>query len=271
MTPPAPWHPDEAVLQAYVEGQPSASVEAHLLACDTCRDDVRPGVPAQRLGEIRRGLENRLDALERPRLERALRWLGLAEADVRALLAAPAMRAAWCMSVLASVLLAVLNLRDGRDPGSVFLLLAPLVPVVTTALAYSPGLDPALPHVTATPYSTTRMLLARSLAVGGTAFLGVGAAALALPDRDLASVAWLLPTVVLTLCALVLSPRLGALNASAVTGAAWVSLVVLLHREGVEVLDLLGLTGQVVCAGLAATALVVLVDQQKRFDGGGTS
>lgn len=274
MTPPEPWHPEEAVLQAYVDGDPStlsASVEAHLLACVACRQCVADAVPEARLGSVRQALDDRLDALQRPRLERWLTRLGLPEADVRALLAAPALRVAWCLAVLAAIGLAVINLRNGRDPDAVFLLLAPLLPLVTTALAYAPGLDPALPHIVATPYSTTRLLLARSLAVGMTALVGTGGAALALPDRDVASVAWLLPAVALTLVTLALSPRLGAVSASSVMGAVWVSFVVLLRREGTDVVDVLGGGGQLGATVLAIAALVVLVQQQKRFDGGGTA
>ena len=275
MTPLTPWHPHESVLQGYVDGHPSplsgASVEAHLVACARCRSTVRDAVPAERLMNIRAGLQDRVDALEHPWPERLLVWLGLQEVDVRALLATPALRAAWWMAVVAATGLAVLNLRNGRDPETLFLLLAPLVPVCTTALAYAPGLDPAFWHVAATPYSTTRMLLARSLAVGATAFLGTGCAALALPDRDITSVAWLMPAVALTLITLALSPRFGAVTASAVVGAAWVSSVVLLHSEGIDMFDVLGAGGQLVVAAVALVALVVLVDQQKRLDGGGTS
>lgn len=269
MTPPAAWHLDEATLQGYVDGVlADASVEAHLLACASCRAQLRDAVPPDRLDRVFAAVEDRVDIFERPRLERFLTWLGLQEADVRALLAAPALRTAWLLAVVAAVVLALLNLRNNSDPDAVFLLLAPLVPVATTALAYAPGLDPALQHVAATPYSTTRLLLARSFTVGVTALVGTGLAALALPDRNLASIAWLLPAVALTLLALALSPRFGAAHASAVVGVAWVSFVVLLHREGIDVVDLLGVAGQLVCAALAAVMFVVLMDQQKR---GGTS
>lgn len=275
MTPLAPWHPDESMLQGYVDGHPTsllgASVEAHLVACPQCRSAVRDAVPRDRLTGIRAGLHDRIDALQRPWLERLLIQLGLQEVDVRALLATPALRAAWWLAVVAATGLAVLNLRNGRDPDPLFLLLAPLVPVCTTALAYAPGLDPAFAHVAATPYSTTRMLLARSLAVGTTAFVGTGCAALALPDRDMTSVAWLMPAVALTLTALALSPRLGAVSASAVVGAVWVSFVSVLQSGGVDVLGVLGVAGQLVVGAVALVALVVLVDQQKRIEGGRTS
>jgi hypothetical protein len=275
MTPLTPWHPPESVLQGYVDGHPTAlsgaSVEAHLVACSQCRTAVRDAVPTDRLIRVRAGLEDRVDALGRPAFERLLVWLGLQEVDVRVLLATPALRAAWWMAVVAATGLGVLNLRNGRDPEALFLLLAPLVPVCTTALAYAPGLDSAFWHVAATPYSTTRMLLARSLAVGATALLGTACAALVLPDRDMTSVAWLMPAVAMTLTALALCPRFGAVTASSVVGAAWVSFVVLLRREGVDVRGVFGVTGQLVVGAVALVALAVLVDQQKRLDGGGTS
>ncbi len=274
MTPPAPWHPDEPVLQAYANGQAmalsGASIEAHLLGCARCRDQLSQAVPIDRLASLRARIEDRVDVLELSRLERLLIRLRMQEADVRALLAAPALRAAWCVAVLAAIGLGLLVLLGSKDPDALFLLLAPLLPVCTTAVAYAPALDPALPHVAATPYSTTRLLLARSLAVGVTAFVGTGAVALALPGRDLASVVWLLPAIALTLVALALSPRVGAAWAAALVGSAWVSFVMLMQREGVSVVAALGLAGQLVAGLLTAAALAVLVDQQKRIDEGGT-
>ena len=263
MTPAESWHPDDAVLQAYVHGRagvaPAASVEAHLLACPACRAQVRPAVPAARLSRVLDAVEDRVDRLERPRLERLVRRLGIGEADARALLAAPALRLAWGGAVLGAVGLALLAGWQQRDPDGVFLLLAPLLPTLTTAAAYSPRLDPALGLVAATPYSVGRLLLARSLAVGLTALVGVGAATVVLPDRDVTAVAWLLPALALTLLALALTPRVGTARAVGAVAGGWLALFATLHRGGVATSVVVDLAGQLVCAALAVGALLVVV------------
>lgn len=271
MTPAGSWHPGDEVLQAYVDGRASSSVEAHLLSCADCRAAVIGGVPPQRLAGVRNALLDRVDALERPRLERLLLRLGLQVQDVRALLAAPALRAAWCGAVIASIALTVIVLQSDHHVDALFLLLAPLLPMCTTAVAYAPGLDPALPHVAATPYSTTRLLLARSLSVGATAFVGTTLASVALPDGEPAAVVWMLPALALTLLALTLSLHVGAAWAGAVVSTGWVGFAALLRSEGVDLMDVLGAGGQVVFALLAATAALALLDQQKHIDEGGTA
>lgn len=271
MTPPAPWHPGDEVLQAYVDGRASSSVEAHLLGCADCRAAVMGGVQPRRLMGIRDALLDRVDALERPWLERVLMRLGLQAQDVRALLAAPALRAAWCGAVVASIALAVIVLQSDYDVDAGFLLMAPLLPVCTTAVAYAPGLDPALPHVAATPYSTTRLLLARSLSVGATAFVGTALASVALPDGEPAGVVWMLPALALTLVALTLSSHVGAAWAGAIVSTGWVGFAALLRSEGMDLVDVLGAGGQIAFAVLAAAAAVALLGQQKHIDEGGTA
>lgn len=273
MTPATSWHPDEPQLQAYVDGRPgglsAASVEAHLLACGGCRSTVRAAVPDARLAAVLAGVEDRLDGLERSWVERLVCRIGMSEPDARALLAAPNMRLAWWGAVLAAAVLALLVAQQSRDPQGLFLLLAPLLPMVSTAAAYAPGLDPARSIVSATPYLRTRMLLARSLAVGVTALLGVGAAAFALPERNLTAVAWLLPAVALTLVVLALSPWLGTGPATGVVAGGWVTAVSMLHGRGVETLAVLDRNGQLLCAALAALALATVVDQWTHVDQGG--
>jgi hypothetical protein len=275
MTPPAVWHPGEDLLQSYVDGGlpglSAGSVEAHLLGCPTCRAHVADGVEPARLVRVRHALDDRLDELERPWTERVLVLLGVDEGDARALLAAPSMRRAWWLAVLASLGLGLLALGTSSDPTAVFLVLAPLVPVTTTAVAYAPALDPALSLVAATPYRTMRLLLARSLAVGTTALVGVALAALAIPERDLSRVVWLLPAVALTLLVLSLAPRLGTAPAAWSVGSAWILLVGVLERRGVEVGWIADTAAQLAWAALAAVALAAVVHQWHRLETRGTA
>jgi hypothetical protein len=270
MTPLTAWHPGEDLLQAYVDGGlpglSAASVEAHLLSCSTCREQVRGGVSAERMERVRDELDDRLDLLRRPWSERFLVRCGLPEADARGLLAAPSLRRAWWLAVAAAAVLGLLVAGDTRDPDALFLVVAPVVPLAATALAYAPALDPAFRLVAATPYRTIRLLLARSLAVGLTAMVGVAAAALALPARDLTAVVWLLPAVALTLLVLALAPAVGTGRAAGGVGAAWLCLVVVLERQGVDVSWIADAAAQVGAGVLAVCALVVLTRQSSNLD-----
>lgn len=272
-TPPAAWHPGEEVLQDYVDGAlaglSAGSVEAHLLACRACRAQLRDAVPAPRLLRVKATLDDRLDATTRPRLERLLIRAGVHESDTRALLAAPNLRLAWWLAVVAAAALGLLVAGDAQRPESVFLVLAPLLPLAATAVAYAPALDPAFDLVSATPYRTVRLLLARSLAVGATSVLAVGLAALALPARDLTAVMWLLPASALTLVVLVLAPRLGTGLAVAAVSAGWVTLVASLERRGLDVTWLEGAAAQGISAAMTVAALAALMHQWARLDGGG--
>ena len=275
MTPAAPWHPSEEVLQAYVDGTlpgvPAGSVEAHVMACADCRSTLREGVDPDRLVRLRQQLDDRLDGFERPRLERFLIRAGLDEADARALLAAPSLRRAWWLAVLAAALLGIVVARDAQNPDGYFLVFAPLLPLAATAAAYAPVLDPAFALVAATPYRTMRLLLARSLAVGSTSMLGVAAAALALPDHDVTAVVWLLPTIALTLLVLSLAPRVGTGPAAGGVATGWVIAAASLHRRGVDMTWMADTVSQVAAGALAAIALAVLAHQWNRLDVRGTA
>ncbi len=275
MTPAAPWHPGADELQDYADGRPAplwdASVEAHLQACARCRLAVRDAVPAARLTAVLDAVEDRIDELDRPLLERFLCRIGVAEVDARALLAAPSLRFAWWGAVVASVLLALLVAEQADAARPLFLLLAPLLPAMSTATAYASALDSATAIVTATPYHRSRLLLARSLAVGITATLGACLAGLALPNRDVTVVLWLLPALALTLGVLALSHWVGIGLATGAVGGGWFSIVVLLHERGNDPLATFDRTGQLVSAVCAAIALTVVVTRWRRLDEGGAS
>ena len=275
MTPAAPWHPGDEVLQAYVDGTlpgvPAGSVEAHLMACSDCRATLREGVDPDRLVRLRQQLDDRLDGFERPWLERFLIRVGLDEADTRALLAAPSLRRAWWLAVLAAAALGIVVARDAQNPDGYFLVFAPLLPLVATAAAYAPVLDPAFALVAATPYRTMRLLLARSLAVGSTSLLGVTAAALALPAHDVAAVGWLLPTIALTLLVLSLAPRFGTGPAATGVAFGWVLAAASLHHRGMDMTWMSDTASQLAAALLATIALAVLAHQWNRLDVRGTA
>ncbi|HUR13567.1 MAG TPA: zf-HC2 domain-containing protein [Mycobacteriales bacterium] len=270
MTPPTSWHPGEELLQSYVDGGlpglSAGSVEAHLLNCADCRAQIGHAVEPRRLVQVKEALDDRLDEIARPRTERFLVRLGVDECDARALLAAPSMRRAWWLAVLGAAALGLLALGNTQDPTAVFLALAPLVPLGATAAAYAPALDAAFALVSATPYRTTRLLLARSLAVGTTSLVAIALASLAIPQQDLARVVWLLPSVALTLVVLSLAPRLGAGYAAGGVAVGWLLVISTLETRGIDVDWLAEAAAQVVWALLAAVAFAAVVHQWHRID-----
>jgi len=270
MTPPTTWHPGDDQLQTYVDGGlpglSAASIEAHLLACRTCRSAVSGAVEPARLDTVKSRLEDRLDRIERPRLERLLLRLRVDEADARALLAAPNIRRAWVVALVGAALLGAAVAESAARADDLFLLLAPLVPLAATAIAYAPSLDPAFALVSATPYSMARLLLARSLAVGVTAVVGVGAASLLLPGAHATEVVWFLPAVALTGLVLALAPRFGIGPAAWCVGLAWTGLVSGLEHRGTETEWVAGAGTQAVAALVTAAVVLVLVRQWRELE-----
>lgn len=265
MTPPVPWHPAEEQLQSYVDGGvlglSAASVETHLLSCAGCRSLVRAAVDTRRLSSVKLHIDDRLDREQRPRVERLLVRLGVDDADARALLAAPSLRRAWWLAVAGAAVLALLVSRNDSYPHAMFLALAPLVPLVATGAAYAPSLDEAFALVAATPYSLVRLMLARSLAVGCTALVGVLLASVALPGWHASSVAWMLPAVALTLGVLVLSERVGAELATVTVSALWLTTIGVLEQSGRDT-DWVATAGtQVAAAAIVVVGVAVLARQ----------
>lgn len=272
MTPRTDWHPDEVALQAYVDGLAgtalAASLEAHVLACAPCRSALTPAVGRDRLDRVRAGLDDRVDRSERPWLERLLVRCGLGEADARVLLAAPSMRRAWWLALVVALGLAVIAAAQepGRSAG--LLLLAPLIPVLATALSYAPALDPSLAVTASTPYPAMRLLLLRSAAVAGTSTLLAAAAALALPDQAGMPLVWLLPAAALTAGLLALSSWVEVTTAAGGLAAAWLTFVVTSQLESYPVY---GVEGQLASGALLALAVAALVQQRHRLDPGSPS
>ena len=270
MTAPLRWHPDDAGLLAYAGGwaAPAAavSVEAHAASCPTCRLRLARSVDPDRLARIRTACEDRLDAADRPWSERALRRIGVGEADARVLLAAPSMRLAWWVAVVLSLGLAALAASQYDQRGVTLLVLAPLLPALSTAAAYSARLDPTLPLTAATPYSALRLLLLRSGVVAGSATGLAVAASAALPYGLMAASRWLLPAAALTAAVLALSRWVPAGVAAALCCSGWLTAVWLAGREQHDLLIVYERQGQVVSAVVLVAALALVVRYRDRLD-----
>jgi hypothetical protein len=225
----AVWHATPEILEAYTEDRldpaGSASVEAHLVACEACRAACASTVDDDELEAIWQHVAEAVDTARVPWSVRLLRAIGVRESTARLVAATPALRGAWIVAVAIAVGFAVFATyqRDG-DP-TVFLWLAPLVPLAGVAAAYGPGVDPLYEIGAATPTHGIRLLLLRATAVTIVATFALVPATLALPDLALIDLAWLLPAIAVSTATLALATFVGPVKAGVVVAASWLALV----------------------------------------------
>jgi hypothetical protein len=258
------WHVDDAALARWVEGTDGsvtgASVEQHLLSCESCRARV-PVEPV--VEEVWGRVQHVVEVPRTSLFERALRRTGLSAADARIVAVSPAFRGAWLVGLTA--LLAFVTVAGAFGPGRgqwSFLAVAPLVPALAVALGYDRELDEALESECATPYSRLRLVLLRSAAlllVAMPAFVGVS---LLLPG----SIAfwWLAPAAGCTVVVLALSTWAAPLTAVGVVGASWLAVVSEVARRGTPA-DVLDERYLLTYAALSTASALLLVVRRGRL------
>jgi hypothetical protein len=191
---------------------------------------------------------------------RLLRRLGVPADDLVVVSAADSLLVPWAAAVgfalVSACLVAFAGLRPS-DQDAAFLALAPLVPVLAVVMAYD-ALDPLREVSLSTPYSKLRLALLRAtatLAVAVPATLAIG---LVVPGMQDLAFTWLLPSLGLTVAALVLLTWLEAPYAGAVVAATWLALVAIL-RSGSDVRVLTEPSAQVACIGIACLCGALLL------------
>ncbi|MFD8454376.1 zf-HC2 domain-containing protein [Streptomyces coelicoflavus] len=225
------WHADEDDLRAYARGELAApalwSTDAHLTACAACRGTLAGVSDTAALDAGWERLDAELDAPRPGRFERLLTWCGAGDGTARLLAATPVLRRSWFGALTAVLLVTFLVAvaAGAADRPTLFLACAPLLPLVSVALAYGPVLDPTHEMAVVSPMHGFRLLMIRTVAVLVVA-LGVGGlASLALPGFGPAALAWLLPGLALTTTGLTLTPRLGPVAAPSVLVGAWAAVL----------------------------------------------
>ncbi|QQQ75784.1 zf-HC2 domain-containing protein [Saccharothrix sp. 6-C] len=211
-------HPSADSIARYAAGDDLPAdvlwaVEAHLETCETCRlrlADVAPPQVTALTAAVWAGLEpTGTTARQRHRLAR---W------------ATPSLPP-W-LAMTAFAVLAALSL-DGLLPGgsasSGVLLLAPIVPVLGVAAAWSRGMDPAHELVVSTPRAGLQLVLRRTFAVL-VAVLPVLLAGGWLAGASPAY--WLLPCLAVTAVTLALGGLIGVRRAGVAAASAWAVLVI---------------------------------------------
>lgn len=269
------WHADTDTIAAYAAGEiddaRAFSLEAHLLACPTCRETCARVMTTDRLVSV---WDEVVDTIDRPTprfAERAMRALGIDEHLARLIGATPSLQVSWLLAIGATLAFAVIAsfanrpATEGAEP-LVFLLVAPLIPLAGIAAAYGPGVDPTYEMGVAAPMSGSRLLLMRAVAVVGTSLALITAAALPLPGPAWAAAAWLLPALGLTACSLALSTSFDPLRATGFLAALWVAGVITIERLAETPLASFQTEGQIVFLVFAAISVLVVAARHDRFE-----
>lgn len=279
------WHTD---VGRYVEERLSeaqaASVEAHLLACEACREALarRAGGEPMAASRHEDSWNRILEQVDRPRLtvlERLLVWCRVPPSVARLVAAAPALRQAWLVAGTALLAVAVLVAHIG--PGAVgtlmFVVTAPVVPLIGVGLSYGSHGEPAGEVAVVAPYGSFRLVLLRTLVVLGSWLPAAAILSLALPSHPAAAMLWFIPALALCSLTLAVSTFVEPLPVAGVLVVAWLTAAALdvgdpRWRPAAELLEQFVAfqpAGQALLAGVAVAALAVTVVRRFAFDSWG--
>ena len=265
---PDQWHVDEELLEDYALGAPlsaarAASVETHLERCAVCRASLAPLVQTDRLDAVWAEVVDAVDAPRPSWVERLLVQLGVAPSTARLVALTPSLRLAWLAGVGVALLLALAAAHTGPQGVSVFLALAPVLPVAGVALAFGPRTEPLHEVALATAYSAWSLLLTRSAAVvGATVLVAVPFAAL-LPGSPWLAVGWLLPALAMVTTSLALAARVDPVVSSVALASAWLLVALSALLPDVDPLLVTRLGVQAACLGLTVVAALALLRQSR--------
>lgn len=276
------WHADHHLLHGYANGRlgraHASSVEAHLLACATCRAELAPIADADRLD---RNLTAIIAAVDQPALrwpERLLVRCGVSDRHARLVAVVPGARDPWLSSVaIVLVLAASWATFDGNARDTfLFLVSAPLLAVAAVAAVFATRDDPAREVIVATPTAGLELLLVRWASVVVPAFALTGAFAIAVPDLGWTAMAWLLPSVCMAAVTMTAASWLPVRGVAGAVGGVWIAAAAWSTR-GAAPDELIGRfvafqpAGQAALAVATAAAGVVLMARRERFDTGWAS
>lgn len=234
----------------------AASVEQHVVGCRRCQQAVAGHDVSIGLDVIWNDI---VDEIDRPRsvIRRVAehRWwqllAGTAPLRVASLVA---------VSVLVALVVAIARMSDRPD---VYLVLAPLLPVVLVAASFGPGADPAGECAVATPFHGVPLLMRRVAAVVALAVVLLAIGAMFLPLGTWKAMAWVLPALALSLCTLWGGLRWPARSVAVAVTVVWASGVVVALRatRGASIVDadLFSAPGQGLSALVAGAALAGLI------------
>jgi hypothetical protein len=150
----------------------------------------------------------------------------------------------------------------------VFLVVAPLGPLVATASAFGRWADPAQELLVTVP-SSVRLLLVRTAASVAPALAFTALSSLWLVERGWLAVAWLAPSLALSAATLALARWVAVEVAATGLGLAWSAAPVVLRLQVHDLVGWLGGPGQLLSAGAAVVAAAVFVLDRRSLDRSG--
>lgn len=271
------WHADTSTLEAYAAGVigdvQASSLEAHLLACEDCRDRLGTPMPTAWLDHMWHEVIVSIDIPPPRPSERALLALRVPEHAARLLAATPSLRLSWLLAEAVALGFAVLaaNVASGNDAALarfLFLVVAALLPVAGIAVAFGPGVDPAYEIGAAAPMRADVLLAMRACAVLTTSLVITGSAALAMPGLDAIAAAWLLPSLGLTFVALALGTWWRPFVAASAAALGWVAIVSIAALASQDRLAAFRPIAQVACLAAIAVSAAVLARRHTVFEEG---
>ncbi len=214
-----------------------------------------------------RAISAELDAPRPARIERVLRTLRVPARVVRMIVATPALRRSWYLSILAVVLVGLGGANpDSRDSLFALLVLAPMLPVLGVGMAYGAAADPSHEIQLATPTHGLRLVAIRSTTVLVVSIaIVLPLAALNDAARPMAA-AWLLPALAVTAASLAVMTFLPPRQATAAVAATWFSAVVIANIAASNPLAAFAAIGQLLSIAIAAVATLVIVARRGTFD-----
>lgn len=271
------WHADRNLLSGYAGGRlgraQASSVEAHLMACATCRAELAPMADADRLDRNLAAIAAVVDRPAHRWAERLLVRCGVSDRHARLVAVVPGARDPWIASVTVVLLLAAAwaAFDGGARDTYLFLVSAPLLAVAAVAAVFAVSDDPAREVVVATPTAGLELLLVRWASVVVPAFALTGLFAMAVPDIGWTAMAWLLPSVCLAAVTMTAASWLPVRGVAAAVGGVWIAAASWSARgaapdELVERFVAFRPAGQAVLAIVAAAAGVMLVMRRERFE-----
>jgi hypothetical protein len=264
----SPWHVSDDDLRRYLGRTLDApalwSTEAHLAGCRLCRSSLADLAGPDLIDAGWARIDAAIDAPVPGPVERLLTLTGVPDHTARLLAAIPALRLSWLAAVVVTLgLTAVIaNLAEPL----VFLAIAPLLPLAGVAASFGPGIDPTYEITVVAPVHSFRLLLLRCVAVLSANTALCGLATLAIPGHDLAAIGWFLPSLAVTVVALLLMPGLGPVRAAAIAGVVWAALVAVTAGVASGRSVLFTPAGQLLIAVVGAAAAVVVARRGHAFD-----
>jgi hypothetical protein len=262
------WHLDDQLAERYATGQTSqtlaASVEQHLIGCDSCRGRLSPYVDQRRSAKVLAEVLEGVQAPEPRLIERFFLRFGMAEATARLVAVTPSLHGGWLTSVAFVLGFAQLVAHSDASGVALYMALAPVLPLISVAIAFDADSDPSREMAGATPYSVLRLLLIRTAAVVVATIVPATLLALLLPGSAWLALGWLIPSLALIGAVLVLTPRAPALPTAGVLAALWVAIVGLGWLRRHDPFLAASFAVQAVSVGvLVITVVLLLVRQDK--------